>query len=211
VTTRNPCARVALVCANCVNFQRRLIDYKSDYSRTAQTTAAAMKLQGSLTINGKHYRAGDEVRWTTIYPFFFLHMGMFGASGFFMAYADHPPPTAFLFMHGGFAIFIYVVFYLSIFGREEVKWMFINAALGVFGIYTEMRWIMAAFGKSLSDYPIHVHVIPFLYYVLYTFLLRHAVLDIADAREDEARRTQVERWYVGGSIALYAGVNLLRL
>ena len=169
-----------------------------------------MKLKGSLTINGRQFRSGEEVRWTTIYPFFFLHMGMFGGSGFFMAYSDKPAPIGFLYAHGGFAICIYLIFYLSIFGREEVKWMLINAALGVFGIYSEMSWIMSLAGKSMSSYPLYVHVIPFLYYVLYTFLLRQAVLDITGARSDETKRTAVERWYVAGSLALYMGFHLLR-
>ena len=169
-----------------------------------------MKLKGSITINGKDYRSGDQVRWTTVYPFFFLHMGIFGGSGFFMAYADHPAPVPFLFVHGGFAICIYLIFYLSIFGREEVKWMLINAALGIFGIYSEMSWIMSLFGKSLASYPLHVHVIPFLYYVLYTFLLRHAVLDVMNARDDQARRTVVERCYIAGSFAIYFVFYLLK-
>ena len=168
-----------------------------------------MKLKGRLPVGGTDYRSGDEVRWTTIYPFFFVHMGMFGGSGFFMAYTDKPPPVAFLYAHGGIAISIYLIFYLSIFGREEVKWMFINAALGIFGIYSEMNWIMSLVGKSMSAYPLYVHVIPFLYYVLYTFLLRQAVLDATGARDDEAKRAVVERWYVGGSLAIYMGFHLL--
>ncbi|MFL6550947.1 MAG: hypothetical protein ACJ8OJ_19810 [Povalibacter sp.] len=169
-----------------------------------------MKLKTPLTINGKEYRAGEDVRWTLIYPFFLLHMGMFGGSGFFMAYADKPPPIAFLYAHGGIAICVYVVFYLSIFGREEVKWMLINAALGVFGIYTEMGWMLSLFGKSLSNYPLYLHVIPFLYYVLYTFLLRQAVLDITGARDDEAKRINVERCYIGGSLSIYLLFHFLK-
>jgi hypothetical protein len=34
-------------------------------------------------------------------------------------------------MHGGIAIVVYLVFYLVIFGLDEVKWMLINAVLDV--------------------------------------------------------------------------------
>jgi hypothetical protein len=46
-------------------------------------------------------------------------------------------------------------------------------------------------------------VIPFLYFVLYTFLLRHAVLDLMSAREDEVRKKRVENVYVAVSVAFY--------
>ena len=89
-----------------------------------------MKLHTDFTINGKLYRKGTEVSWKYIYPFFLFHMAMFGASGFLMAYNSNVDIT-FLYMHGGFAIIIYTIFYLAIFGVDTVKWMFINAALGL--------------------------------------------------------------------------------
>ena len=70
-----------------------------------------MEFQGSLTINGKKYEKGDTVAWYKICPFFLLHMGAFGLSGFFMAYADDGPRLFFLYLHGGFACLIYLVFY----------------------------------------------------------------------------------------------------
>jgi len=154
-----------------------------------------MKLQGNITINGRSYRAGHEIRWYTVYPFFLAHMLMFGGSGFVMAYGEQHPGVAFLYMHGGIAIFVYTIFYLNIFGRDKVKWMFINAALGLLGIYTQIGWILSLFHKNIGDYPLRVHVIPFLYFVLYTFLLRQAVLDITRSRENAARRRHVERGY----------------
>ncbi len=167
-----------------------------------------MRLHSELTINGKCYRAGDEVSWTSVYPFFLLHMLIFGGSGFFMAYMEDGPAVAFLYAHGGLAILVYTVFYFAIFGREEVKWMFMNAALGVFGIYAELDWLLSFFGRTLGSYPLYVHVIPFLYYVLYTFLLRQAVLDWTDARKDANKRRQVERNYIGASVLIYSAMHL---
>jgi hypothetical protein len=167
------------------------------------------RLHGDLKIGDRLYRRGEAVPWKFIYPFFLVHMLMFGASGFFMAYSDEPASVGFLYMHGGIAIFVYTVFYFAIFGREEVKWMLINAALGVLGISGEMDWLLSFFGKKLSSYPLYVHVVPFLYYVLYTFLLRQAVLDLSGAREDEARARLVNRGYVAVSLLVYTGFHLL--
>jgi hypothetical protein len=167
------------------------------------------KLHSDLTIGDRVYRRGEAVPWKFIYPFFLVHMLVFGASGFFMAYKGSPASVGFLYMHGGIAIFVYMTFYFVIFGREEVRWMLINAALGVWGISAEMDWLLSFFGKTLSSYPLYVHVIPFLYYVLYTFLLRQAVLQWTGAREDEARARVVNRGYVAVSLIVYTGFHLL--
>jgi hypothetical protein len=127
----------------------------------------------------------------------------FGASGFLMAYSDSGTPLRFLYAHGGLAIVVYLAFYISIFGIDEVKWMFINSALGLFGIYSQIGWLLSLFGKKVDDYPIYIHVIPFLYFVLYTFLIRQAVLDLMKAREDERRKKRVEYIYVAAFVAIY--------
>lgn len=168
-----------------------------------------MQLKKSITINNKLYAKGAELPWYSIYPFFMLHMLVFGLSGFFMAYSGKNVPVGFLYAHGGFAIFVYTIFYLVIFGLDEVKWMFINAGLGILGVYTQIGWLLAIFGKNISDYPYYVHVIPFLYFILYTFLLRHAFLDILGARKNPERRKKVEIAYVATSVAISAGAYLL--
>ena len=162
-----------------------------------------MKLQGQLSINGKKYKKGDEISWVKVYPFFLIHMGMFGFSGFFMAYAKEEVDLAFLFMHGGFAILVYIIFYFAIFGKEQVKWLFINAALGFFGIYAEINWILSLFDKSIEDYSTFRHIVPFLYYILYTFLIRQMFLDIFKAREEPAKERLVNLAYVLVSVVIY--------
>ena len=155
-----------------------------------------MKLQGDITINNRKYPKGSDVPWYKIYPFFLLHMLVFGASGFFMAYSSRHPPVSFMFLHGAIAITVYTIFYLVIFGRDEVKWMFINAVLGLFGIYSQIGWILSLFGKQIGGYPYYTHIVPFLYFVLYTFLIRHAVLDITQSREHPVKKKWVENAYV---------------
>lgn len=167
-----------------------------------------MRLRSALTVNGRQYRKGDHLPWYKIYPFFAAHMLAFGLSGFYMAYAADRPSLGFLYMHGGFAVFVYVIFYLVIFGVDRVKWMFINAALGLFGIYAQIDWILSRFGKDASDYSWKVHLIPFLYYVLYTFLLYHLVLEVTGANRDTGRKRLVEFGYVLVSILIYAWVYM---
>lgn len=162
-----------------------------------------MKARSDITINGKVYKKGSEFAWYMIYPFFLIHMLAFGLSGFFMAYSSHGPDLGFLYLHGGFAIFVYTIFYLAFFGVDEVKWMFINSALGLFGIYAQIDLILALFGKQADDFPPSVHVIPFLYYVLYTFLLYQMILDLSGARDDPGRKRMVEWIYIVASLLIY--------
>ena len=144
-----------------------------------------------------------------VYAFFGVHMLMFGLSGFFLAYGSDTPDLMFVYMHGGIAILVYMVFYLVIFGVDEVKWMLINAALGLLGIYAQVGWILERFGRRIGDYPWQVHVVPFLYYVLYTFLLRQFLLDVTRSRNDPSRRKVVDTAYVLVSITVY-GLLLAR-
>lgn len=156
----------------------------------------------TIRINGKPAQSMAQVKWF-IYPFFGFHMLMFGLSGFLMAYSSNRPPLGFIYLHGGIAILVYTVFYLTIFGRDEVKWMAINAMLGLFGIYSQIGWILARFGKQIDDYPWYVHVTPFVYYVLYTFLLRQLLLDVTGSRDNPTRRAWVNNAYVVVSLLVY--------
>jgi hypothetical protein len=169
-----------------------------------------MKLHSALTVNGRKYTRGQNLPAKFVYPFFLLHMGVFGLSGFFMAYSSDGPDLTFLYMHGGIAIAVYLVFYLAIFGFDAVKWMFINAGLGLFGIYAQIDWILSWFGKHASDFPVSRHVTPFLYYVLYTFLLYQMLLDVTGARNRPERRRIVETVYVLVSLLWYGGIYWLK-
>lgn len=167
-----------------------------------------IKLHKDLTMNGKVYKAGESVPWYMVYPFFIFHMGIFGASGFFMAYGSDVE-LSFLFMHGGIAILVYLVFYLAIFGKETVRWLLIDSLLGVFGLVAQLGWILALFDKTLADYSVARHIIPFCYYVLYTFLLHRAVLDWGGGTQDPAKRTSLNVYYVGFSLLLYGTLALV--
>ena len=169
-----------------------------------------MKLKSKITINNKLYPKGAYLPWYKIYPFFLIHMLGFGLSGFVMAYSNDNPGLWFLYMHGGIAIVVYTVFYLALFGVDEIKWMFINAALGLLGIYAQIDIILSLFGKKAGDFSAAVHVIPFLYYILYTFLLYQIVLDITGARENPDKKRTVEAFYVVGSVVLYLVIYMTR-
>jgi hypothetical protein len=56
--------------------------------------------------------------------------------------------------------------------------------------------------SSFNDFVIN-DAIPFLYFVLYTFLIRHAILDITKSREDDNRQKRTEYGYIAVSVAIY--------
>ena len=160
--------------------------------------------------NGKTYYRGDDVPSVYIYPFFLVHMLVFGGTTFYLSYR-HDGSDAM----GGLAVTlisapIYLILYRGMFGRDEIRWLFINAALGILGIVAEVRWLLSLAGKDLRDYPLIADIGPFTFYVMYTFLLRHAVLDFAGARGDPELTTRVHRHYVLVSVLVYGGSLLLQ-
>lgn len=137
----------------------------------------------------------DKAPWMFIYGFFLFHMAMFGSLGFLFAYSDD---AVFLInlAFSGFAIVVYSIFYVAIFGIDEIKWLIINSIIGTLGIYSQLGWILEKTGKSPHDFPNHYHIIPGIYFVLYTFLLRRALLHILRAKEGTKKRVLVEIGYV---------------
>ncbi|MCB1736694.1 MAG: hypothetical protein KDI42_01080 [Gammaproteobacteria bacterium] len=163
-----------------------------------------MKLRSDIRINRKLYRQGTEISWFRVYPFFLLHLLIFGVTGFVLAYSDQDIPLPVLYVHSGFAFVAYLLFYLKFFGRDAVLWMFMNGALGLLGIYTQIDWILALFGKQWADYPWQVHAVPMMYFVLYTFLMRQAILDLSHARENPARTRSAGVVHILFSLLIYA-------
>jgi hypothetical protein len=171
-----------------------------------------MKLHDYLTIGGKTYRKGESVPWFKIYPFFLIHMAIFGLPVFTGAYL----PKAIVIesvigyhLFGSFAALVYVVFYEAMFGRDAVRWMFIDGALSSFGIYTVIGAWLTLIDRNIHDYPLYLHVLPFVFYILYTFLIRQAFLDITKSRYDKARRRVAEYIYVGISLMIYMALLVL--
>lgn len=140
-----------------------------------------------------------------VYGFFLFHMLAFGSAGFFMSYSDRPDLT-FNFLFSGFAIFVYIVFYLIFFGLDEIWWLFINSALGILGIMAALDWILFLFGTSTDHYSAQAHIIPAIYYVLYTFLLRRAILHLFHAEDGTRKKHIIDGLYIAGSLLLYVPI-----
>lgn len=160
-------------------------------------------------MSGQPYIESPGAQKDFLYPFFLFHMGIFGGISFYQAYFSSEPSFSIIYLFGGFGIYVYIFFYKLIFGREAVRWMFINAGLGIWGIYNELDLLLGFSGRSLGDYSVAWHLVPFTYYVLYTFLLRQAVIDLCGARNDKARRRRVEHAYIAISLLVYTALYFL--
>jgi hypothetical protein len=173
-----------------------------------------VKMHGTITLSGRQYVSGDDVPWFGVYPFFLVHMLAFAGSGFIFCYLDPSMWSdlsfvAAMYLWGGLSILCYLPLYGIIFGRDELKWMFVNAGLGIVGIVSQIDWLLSLFGRGVGDYPIYAHGVPLAFFVMYTFLLRHAFLDLFGAREDATRRKRVQYAYVGATLAFYLVTSLL--
>jgi len=144
----------------------------------------------------------DRRAWYFIYAFFLVHMLAFGSAGFFMSYGTNPD-LGFNYLFSGFAIFVYLIFYLAFFGLDAIGWLFMNSVLGILGIMAQLDWVLRLFGTNIDRYPFQAHIIPAIYYVLYTFLLRRAILHIFHAEAGTRKKTIIESVYVAGSLLVY--------
>ncbi len=165
-----------------------------------------MKIHSGISFGGISYGAGDEVEWHKIYPVFLFHVLVIGSALFYTAYSGKGPPAVFLVLGGISSAAIYTLLYLAVFGFDEIKWMFINAGLGILGIFSQLDFAVSFFGWKLNKYPWYIHIVPFLHYILYTFLVRQMILDILKAREDESKRRKADGIYVLISLVIYSGL-----
>jgi len=131
-------------------------------------------------------------------------MLIFGGMGFALTYSTAPNiNTSALYGTAMIGITVYLFFYIIFFGLHTVKWIFINATLGIFGIYSEIRFYLNLFDKNISDFPWHAHIIPFTYYVLYTFMIHRAVLTFSGANNNPKRKKVVDIAYICISVIIY--------
>ena len=131
-------------------------------------------------------------------------MAIFGGSGFIRTYGDNRPDLTYIYRHGGIAITVYVFFYFAIFGRDEVKRMFLNALFGLLRKGVQVGWLLSLFDRESSTCPLSVYVTPFLFFLLYSFLMRRAVLDLINSLDDPARRKTMKKRYNSVTLAVNA-------
>ncbi len=114
-----------------------------------------------------------------VYLFFLVHMFAFGGSGFALAYIDDVP-FMMAAMHSGIAIFVYIVFYLVLFGVGRVFWMFVFAIVGFAQTYFVINFIGEIFFNNwdFDNYPFYRHIAPAVFVVMYLFLVREFIYDI---------------------------------
>lgn len=145
-----------------------------------------MKLRRDIKIQRRWYHKGDEISWLKVYPFFLFHIGIFGVTAVVLAYAETEPavPLGVLYGFSAIALLSYLAFYLRYFGRDSWKWMLLNSGLGLFAFFSQAENILGLFGRQFSELPWAVHAVPTMFFMIYTFFLRQAVLDLNDAREN---------------------------
>ena len=96
-------------------------------------------------------------------------MAIFGGSGFIRTYGDNRPDLTFIYRHGGIAITVYVFFYFAIFGRDEVKKMFLNALFGLLRKGVQVGWLLSLFDRESSTCPLSVYATRFCFFCCIPF------------------------------------------
>lgn len=115
-----------------------------------------------------------------IYIFLVLHGAVFTSVSFYLIYwADKSEDPYFGYIWGGIGAIVYSIIYFGLFAKEKLLWAFINGTIAFFQILSIRK--SNSFFEELESLPWYTHIVPIIYFVLYTFLLRHICLKISSA------------------------------
>ncbi len=163
-----------------------------------------LRLKYDIRYGKDFHPAGTRLSPLIVYPTIFLQTCLFGAFCFGFAYAGKWPNMGGLVIIGGFGIMFFALFYGAVFGLAEMGWMFVNGAIGVLGILSQINVVLSWFGKSADDFGFDAHLFPVIYWIMASFVLWQLVLDLTGSREDAARRWWANLAFSLGSLTLYA-------
>lgn len=168
----------------------------------------ALRLRYDIQYGKAFYPAGTRLSPLIVYPTIFLQICLFGAFCFGFAYAGKWPNMGGLVIIGGFGIMFFALFYIALFGLAEIGWMFLNGAIGVLGILSQIDVVLSWFGKSAADFGFDAHLFPVIYWIMASFVLWQLVLDITRSSEDPVRRWWANLAFSLSSLAVYAALWL---
>ncbi len=151
---------------------------------------------------------GKKLPIWVFFPFIVIHITLFGLLSFVMAYYLDVP-TLFLLVFGFIGIITYLAFYSSMYGVDQFRWIFINTALGIFGLSVELNLLLSLSEDDLAGFPWYRDIIPFTLYVLYTFWLRQCVLAAFGAKDDPEKEERVSYLYAATFLLVYLGLYFL--
>jgi hypothetical protein len=131
------------------------------------------------------------------YIFFLFHSWIFAISWFMIFYTGQMP--LFGFLHWWIAIFVYLSLYSAVFWKEEIRNMLIGALIWALQIYSWLELIWSSlinetwYYKTFASMPLYYHIVPGLYFIMYTFLLKNAMIDLIWARNNP-ERSNIANW-----------------
>lgn len=154
-----------------------------------------MKIYRTFDFGDDVFYKGQEVAWYNIYPSMVITFGVWFFVTIGIAYNSEEPIPMVYYFGGSWAV-LFSYFSFCMFGPEALKWLFINIALGSIGVFVQIGWYLAYFGKSFSDYPFGIHAIIALLYILGAFLIRNLFIDMVKAREIKSRQKIADNLYI---------------
>ena len=147
-----------------------------------------------------------------IYLFFLADMAGFGTLTFYLTYHQQQGES---YMVGAMLVIIYVLFYLMLFGADDVLWLFINGLLGALMVRSWLETLATPFipppsmlGHGIitdfDGFPVVRHILPGAVFLMYQFMLRNFLIDALGARFNPRRKR-----YVGWLFVVVSVVQIL--
>ncbi|MFZ2718309.1 MAG: hypothetical protein WAZ12_00735 [Candidatus Absconditicoccaceae bacterium] len=117
--------------------------------------------------------------YITSYKFYILIsilIIIFSSLGFYLTYFENKLIISYIM--SSLYILFFLMFYFLAFGRDKIKRMFITSLIGISSIYSQLSNILKYFDKNINEFSWIYHIIPGIYFILFSFLLRRALVDI---------------------------------
>ena len=139
------------------------------------------------------------------FPFFIAHAVLFGLVVLLFAYAQYSSAMGLviLFIWGFLGVLCYLMVYSALFGLDSFKWIVSNTALALFGFSAELHLLIDWFNVETANIAWYRNMLPYAYYVMYTFWFRQLVLAAFGAREDTSKGERVSNYFLVVCLLIY--------
>ncbi|EKE29455.1 MAG: hypothetical protein ACD_2C00172G0003 [uncultured bacterium (gcode 4)] len=147
------------------------------------------------------------------YPILVPHVLIFGFTWFMLFYSHQRPAMGFLIWL--ITTISYLIVYVQLFGKEQIRDMLIGGLIWVIQVYGWLE-ILAAKAidwtkefKTFDSMPMYYHLIPATYFIMWTFLVKNVIIDLIWARNNPEKMNLTYKLFYAISLLIFILPNFI--
>lgn len=164
------------------NFSIQIIIYLYNYFQTTINMKNTSQIKSKDNLRdiveqvNKLHRKNNYITSYKFYILISILIIIFSSLWFYLTYFENKLIISYIM--SSLYILFFLMFYFLAFGRDKIKRMFITSLIGISSIYSQLSNILKYFDKNINEFSWIYHIIPGIYFILFSFLLRRALVDI---------------------------------